>query len=76
MLTMLSTGKLMCTCCVALQEEYVEDLIKRLGLAKSADTIVGDAKTRGVSGGRVTFVPDIWRSAASRRISQMQRHGG
>lgn len=37
-------------CWVLLQEEYVEDLIKRLGLAKSAETIVGDAKTRGISG--------------------------
>ncbi len=43
-----------------LQEEYVEDLIKRLGLAKSADTIVGDVKTRGISGRvhlRRTFAP-------------------
>ncbi len=32
------------------QEEYVDDLLKRLGLGKSADTIVGDAKTRGISG--------------------------
>jgi hypothetical protein len=35
---------------LALQDTYVEDLIKRLGLGKSADTIVGDAKTRGISG--------------------------
>ena len=33
-----------------LQDKYVEDLISRLGLVKSADTIVGDAKTRGISG--------------------------
>jgi ABC-type multidrug transport system ATPase subunit len=33
------------------RDKYVEDLISRLGLVKSADTIVGDAKTRGISGG-------------------------
>ncbi|CAN0387416.1 unnamed protein product, partial [Discosporangium mesarthrocarpum] len=31
--------------------EMVEDLVNRLGLAKVADTIVGDVKTRGISGG-------------------------
>lgn len=31
--------------------EYVEDLIGRMGLNKVADTIVGDEKTRGISGG-------------------------
>lgn len=30
---------------------YVDNLINILGLAKSADTMVGDAKTRGLSGG-------------------------
>lgn len=34
------------------KEEYVDGIIKRLGLAKAADTIVGDAKTRGLSGER------------------------
>lgn len=33
------------------KERYVEDLIKRLGLTKASNTIVGDAKTRGISGG-------------------------
>ena len=32
-------------------EELVGNLIKKLGLAKSADTVVGDAKVRGLSGG-------------------------
>jgi hypothetical protein len=36
-----------------LQDKYVEDLISRLGLVKSADTIVGDAKTRGISGAQL-----------------------
>ena len=29
----------------------VEELIGKLGLTKAADTIVGDAKVRGISGG-------------------------
>ncbi len=32
-------------------EEVVESLIKRLGLTKVADTLVGDKKKRGLSGG-------------------------
>lgn len=31
--------------------EVVESVIRRLGLSKCADTIIGDAKTRGLSGG-------------------------
>ena len=30
---------------------FVEDLIKRLGLTKAADSMVGDKKKRGLSGG-------------------------
>ena len=30
---------------------FVEDLIKRLGLTKAADSVVGDKKKRGLSGG-------------------------
>lgn len=33
------------------REAYVNGIISRLGLAKAADTPVGDAKTRGLSGG-------------------------
>ncbi|KAL3694118.1 hypothetical protein R1sor_007769 [Riccia sorocarpa] len=33
------------------KEKYVDDLLKRLGLAGCADTIVGDKKVRGISGG-------------------------
>ncbi len=33
------------------QEEYVDDLLSKLGLTKAADTVVGDAKVRGISGG-------------------------
>jgi len=33
------------------RDEYVDDLINKLGLTKSADTIVGDEKVRGLSGG-------------------------
>ncbi|KAI7845221.1 hypothetical protein COHA_001265 [Chlorella ohadii] len=33
------------------REAYVDGIIARLGLAKAADTPVGDAKTRGLSGG-------------------------
>lgn len=33
------------------QEEYVEGLLKKLGLTKCAATIVGDARARGISGG-------------------------
>ena len=29
----------------------VDDLMSKLGLSKVADTVVGDAKTRGLSGG-------------------------
>ena len=32
-------------------QEVVKDILKRLGLTNSADTVVGDAKTRGLSGG-------------------------
>lgn len=32
-------------------QTIVEDLIQKLGLTKSADTIVGNAKVRGLSGG-------------------------
>ncbi len=32
-------------------QEVVTDILKRLGLTNSADTVVGDAKTRGLSGG-------------------------
>ena len=31
--------------------ELVESVIRRLGLSKCADTVIGDAKTRGLSGG-------------------------
>eukprot|EP00741_Cyanophora_paradoxa_P004227 tig00000789_g4105.t1 len=33
------------------KEAYVEELLNKLGLTKSADTIVGDEKVRGISGG-------------------------
>ncbi|KAI5004286.1 hypothetical protein ZWY2020_031529 [Hordeum vulgare] len=33
------------------KEKYVDDLLFRLGLVNSADSIVGDAKVRGISGG-------------------------
>ncbi|KAM0878139.1 hypothetical protein ACQ4PT_035054 [Festuca glaucescens] len=33
------------------KEKYVNDLLFRLGLVNSADSIVGDAKVRGISGG-------------------------
>uniref|UniRef100_A0ACD5VJJ3 Uncharacterized protein n=1 Tax=Avena sativa TaxID=4498 RepID=A0ACD5VJJ3_AVESA len=33
------------------KEKYVTDLLFRLGLVNSADSIVGDAKVRGISGG-------------------------
>lgn len=33
------------------REATVDQVIRRLGLAKCADTLVGDAKTRGLSGG-------------------------
>ena len=33
------------------KERRVDELIERLGLAKAADTIIGDAKRRGISGG-------------------------
>jgi ABC-type multidrug transport system ATPase subunit len=33
------------------REAAVDALIARLGMAKSTDTIVGDAKVRGLSGG-------------------------
>ncbi|GAB4820462.1 hypothetical protein N2152v2_007508 [Parachlorella kessleri] len=33
------------------KEDYVDGIIKRLGLSKAAETVVGDAKTRGLSGG-------------------------
>ena len=32
-------------------KQVVDDILKRLGLTASADTVVGDAKTRGLSGG-------------------------
>ena len=33
------------------KEKYVDSIIAELGLNKCKDTIIGDAKTRGVSGG-------------------------
>lgn len=33
------------------RDEYVNDLLRRLGLVSCADSIVGDAKVRGISGG-------------------------
>ncbi len=33
------------------KEAFVEDLIRRLGLSKAADSVVGDKKNRGLSGG-------------------------
>ncbi|GLJ09395.1 hypothetical protein SUGI_0108540 [Cryptomeria japonica] len=33
------------------REKYVDDLLYRLGLVSCADSIVGDAKVRGISGG-------------------------
>ena len=35
----------------AVRDEMVEDLMAQVGLSKSADTIVGDNKIRGISGG-------------------------
>ena len=35
----------------AQKEAFVSDLINRLGLTKSADSVVGDKKKRGLSGG-------------------------
>ncbi|KAL3139516.1 hypothetical protein ABBQ38_003839 [Trebouxia sp. C0009 RCD-2024] len=35
----------------AQKKAFVEDLIKRLGLTKAADSVVGDKKKRGLSGG-------------------------
>ena len=35
----------------AQKEAFVSDLINRLGLTKSADSVVGGAKKRGLSGG-------------------------
>ena len=35
----------------AQRDSIVENLMKQLGLTKSADTIVGDTKVRGLSGG-------------------------
>lgn len=50
-----------------LQDKYVEDLISRLGLVKSADTIVGDAKTRGISGAQEVCWMVTSRRLAARR---------
>lgn len=44
----LKLGSLITT---AQRDSIVENLMKQLGLTKSADTIVGDAKVRGLSGG-------------------------
>lgn len=33
------------------RDEYVDELLRRLGLVSCADSIVGDAKVRGISGG-------------------------
>lgn len=33
------------------KKAFVEDLIMRLGLTKAADSVVGDKKKRGLSGG-------------------------
>lgn len=40
-----------CQAMPADKEAFVEDLIKRLGLTKAADSVVGDKKKRGLSGG-------------------------
>lgn len=57
------------------KEAYVDAIIKRLGLAKAANTVVGDAKTRGLSGGCHTHVHGAGRDVpgparADRRVGQ------
>jgi ABC-type multidrug transport system ATPase subunit len=49
----LKLGSLIST---AQRDSIVENLMRQLGLSKSADTIIGDTKVRGLSGG--TFRSD------------------
>jgi ABC-type multidrug transport system ATPase subunit len=51
--TLLMAARLRLPASLTLKEKYdlVENLMKRMGLAKAADTIVGDEKVRGISGG-------------------------
>lgn len=51
--TLLMTAELRATTPSTAQERQatVDNIIRRLGLAKCADSLIGDAKTRGLSGG-------------------------
>ena len=42
------------------RDDIVKDLIELLGLTKSANTIVGDAKVRGLSGGERKRLSIAW----------------
>ena len=44
----------------AARDDIVKDLIELLGLTKSANTIVGDAKVRGLSGGERKRLSIAW----------------
>ena len=51
------------------KEAYVDGIIQRLGMTKSADTIVGDAKVRRVSDALLR--PAALCDATSRRVCQL-----